>query len=378
MVLRVIGDAHVVPERARAPGLFFHAREDFTERGLARAVHADDGNAVALADLKVQRLQNIAHAIVALCELFETDNSLPALRRLGEFESDLVVLVFQFDALHLVELFHAALHHGGFVGRGTEAVDEALCLRNLALLVGGGTLELLAARSAFAHEERVVAVVKIHPALLKGEGAVGQIVEQPAVVADENDGARISVEIFLKPDHGFDVEMVGRFIQQQHAWLREQEFRQGNAHLPAAAEFVGETVEIRARKPKPREHALDARLHFCQVVMFQPDLQIAISLQRVGILRRVMMVHTQRLIRLIELALQFQRVFKCRLCLRHQGAAFDLHAFLRKIADLHGLGLDDAPLVLMLDARDDFHQRAFAGAVRSGQRDAFTGANREI
>jgi hypothetical protein len=47
--------------------------------------------------------------------------------------------------------------------------------------------------------------------------------EEVAVVGDDDQGARPGVEVVLDDGQGVDVEVVGRFVQQEHVGLAEQE-----------------------------------------------------------------------------------------------------------------------------------------------------------
>jgi hypothetical protein len=48
-------------------------------------------------------------------------------------------------------------------------------------------------------------------------------VEEEPVVGDQDDGVWIVVEVGLQPVARLEVEMVGRFVEQQEIWLAEQQ-----------------------------------------------------------------------------------------------------------------------------------------------------------
>ena len=64
--------------------------------------------------------------------------------------------------------------------------------------------------------------------------AVDRAVEQVAVVADDEDGVRIGAQVALEPHRAFEVEVVGRLVEQQDLRLEEQHGGERNAHAPAA------------------------------------------------------------------------------------------------------------------------------------------------
>src|SRR5258706_47523 len=52
--------------------------------------------------------------------------------------------------------------------------------------------------------------------------------EKRAIVRDEHDCARVTREEILEPDDGIDVQMIGRFVEQQQIRLADQ--RSGQQH----------------------------------------------------------------------------------------------------------------------------------------------------
>lgn len=63
------------------------------------------------------------------------------------------------------------------------------------------------------------------------------LVQHLAVVGDDQGGVRVFLQPRLKPQGAFQIEVVGRFVQQQHIRLGEQGGSQGHAHPPAAREL---------------------------------------------------------------------------------------------------------------------------------------------
>ena len=66
---------------------------------------------------------------------------------------------------------------------------------------------------------------------------VDRIVEQIAVVADDDDGARIARQMVGKPERAFKIEIVGRLVEQQQVRLGEQHRGERDAHAPAAGKI---------------------------------------------------------------------------------------------------------------------------------------------
>ena len=76
------------------------------------------------------------------------------------------------------------------------------------------------------------------PAAVEEGDRLHRAVQQAAVVRDQQRGAGEAGEPRLQPQRGLQVEMVGRFVEQQQVGVGEQRGRQRHAHAPAAGEFL--------------------------------------------------------------------------------------------------------------------------------------------
>ena len=52
------------------------------------------------------------------------------------------------------------------------------------------------------------------------------------------------LEIILKPGHGLDVQVVGRFVKEKEVWILHQYPCQGHSHLISTAEFPALPLEV--------------------------------------------------------------------------------------------------------------------------------------
>ena len=96
--------------------------------------------------------------------------------------------------------------------------------------LGGEELRL----APLLFEGRVVALVERQPAAFEMQNMGGDVVEQIAVVADDEDARRIARQIIDEPQRAFKIEIVGRLVEQQQIGLREQHRGERDAHAPAA------------------------------------------------------------------------------------------------------------------------------------------------
>jgi hypothetical protein len=100
-------------------------------------------------------------------------------------------------------------------------------LRGLGGLLGG-------AFGLHPHELREIALVGRDLALIEMGDDVHRPIEQPAIMADDDGSPRKPREPPFQPHRGFEVEVVGRLIQQQQIGFQEQRAGQRHAHPPAA------------------------------------------------------------------------------------------------------------------------------------------------
>ena len=68
------------------------------------------------------------------------------------------------------------------------------------------------------------------------------LIQEVPIVADDHHGRVIVVERAFEPADGIDIQIVGRFIQQQHVRSREQRLRQQHAQLEAGGHFAHRPV----------------------------------------------------------------------------------------------------------------------------------------
>ena len=134
LVLRKVVGEDVVAEADAAGGERFELRQHADHRGLARAVGADQRDAVAALDGEAHVVEYVFFTIV-LGEVLDLDDGAAAGWRLREAEVDGGFFLGDLDALDLFELLDARLHLLGLRGLSAEAVDEGFQRLNAVALV---------------------------------------------------------------------------------------------------------------------------------------------------------------------------------------------------------------------------------------------------
>ncbi len=109
------------------------------------------------------------------------------------------------------------------------------------------------ALAALALEARVAAAPQGQLAALEVKDLIGDVVEQIAVMADDDDRRGAALQIVGEPQHAFEVEIVGRFVEKQEVGLGEQHRGERHPHTPAAGIFCERPALRRLVEAEPLE-----------------------------------------------------------------------------------------------------------------------------
>ena len=124
----------------------------------------------------------------------------------------------------------------GLAGLGRGRDPFLLALQRL--LAGDVLAAFLGEALLLLHRPgRVVALIGNALAAIELEDPARDVVEEVAIVGDDQDRARIGPQMAFEPGGGLGVEMVGRLVEQQQFRLFEQELAQRDAAALAAREL---------------------------------------------------------------------------------------------------------------------------------------------
>ena len=119
-----------------------------------------------------------------------------------------------------------------------------------------------------------------------GEGAVPDLddaphhlVEKEAVVGDQDHGAGIGGKVAFEPVAGGQVEMVGRFVEEQQVGALQQQPGQGDAHLPAAGEGLAGFLPVALGKTETAQHLGDFGLDLVAAPLAKGFLDVGIAVE---------------------------------------------------------------------------------------------------
>ena len=118
---------------------------------------------------------------------------------------------------------------------------------------------------------------------------MGDVVEKVAVVADDEDRRGAALQIVGEPQHPFEVEVVGRLVEQQQVRLGKEHRGERHAHAPAAGIFgkrpaLRRLVEAQpfedSRRPRRRRMGVDvdeASLDFGDALRVNRDFRFGVQ-----------------------------------------------------------------------------------------------------
>ena len=95
---------------------------------------------------------------------------------------------------------------------------------------------------------------------------------------DEHVGVGVVVEVVFEPVAGFEVEVVGGLVEQQKRRFLEEEFRERDAHLPAAGELFGFALPVFLGEAEAAEDGADLRVEVVDVVVVELVGDVGVAL----------------------------------------------------------------------------------------------------
>ncbi len=156
-------------------------------------------------------------------------------------------------------------------------------MRALLALLGRQRLALLQPLAPRARESIVAAAIENQLAIVEMEDVVGHGVEDVAVVADDEEGSPPVAQEGLQPQGRFEVEMVGRLVEQQQVRLGEERGGEGDAHPPAAGEARQPAFLRRGVETKPGENDPGARRRRMRIDIHKPRVDFTDAVRVLGL-----------------------------------------------------------------------------------------------
>ncbi len=181
-------------------------------------------------------------------------------------------------------------------------------------------------------------------------------------MGDDQDRALVVDQVLLQPGDGFGVEVVGRFVQQQHLGRFEQQLAQRHPALLAARQAVDRGIVRRAAQRLHRDIDLAVEIPEVRGV----DLVLELG-HLVGGLVRV--VHRQFVVALEDGALGGHALHDVA---AHVERGVEV-GFLRQVAHARAFGGPGLAAEILVDPGHDAQKRRLARAVHADHADLHAG-----
>ena len=233
-----------------AVGLQF-AQDQLEQRGLARAVRADQAHLVATQDGAAELANNgpgVGAFAKGFADIGQLGHDLSGGRARGQVELDTAERVAPglTRAAQRFKAHDAALAAGA--ARFHALANPDLFLREQLVGLGGDHRFLRHLLFFLKHKLREVAGVGAQYAPVQLDDPGGNPVEKGAVMGDGDDAALETHQQVFEPFDRIHVEVVGRLVQQQHLGPADQRLSQGYPLACAAREGAdhGLAVQVQA------------------------------------------------------------------------------------------------------------------------------------
>ena len=275
------------------------------------------------------------------------------------------------DQLELLKHTHTALHLVGLGVRALEALDEVGRLGDELLLLLVGLHLLLTALSTQALVLGVVHLIVVEAAHRDLEGTRGDMVDEGAVVADDDDRLpRLNEEVF-EPLDRLDVEVVRRLVEEKDIGLLQEELRQLDTHTPAPTKLTRLSREVASLEAKTEERQLDSLVVvdlFDSVVLLTQRRHLLDDRHILGTI--VVGAGIEGLVELLHTGCHLVDVAEGLFSFLEDGAPIFGKEVLGKVSYLHTRGDVDLTAGRLARTAEDLQQGALTGTILSHEGDA--------
>ena len=222
------------------------AREHGDERGLARAILPDNAHPVAAQDARGEIGDDGALAI-GREDMLGLDDQLARDIALGDADLHIAHELAGLADLRaqFVESAHAA--HVAFAPPADAMAHPMFFIGDLSVELVAVALLLLQHLIAPGFEFAKALVEAPRAAPVEPDRGVGEILQEPSIMADQHEGRAERRQLLFQPFDGREIEMVGGLVEQKHIGLGRQHPHDGGAARLAARQARGILVAREAQ-----------------------------------------------------------------------------------------------------------------------------------
>ncbi|VVO40828.1 hypothetical protein PS712_05842 [Pseudomonas fluorescens] len=206
-------------------------------------VRAEQANPCARGQLQLDLLE---HGFVAVTQagIGQIDQRAGDFLRFTENKIERRIDVGGGQLFHPLQCLDPALGLTGLGSLRLKAGDVAFHVRTLHLLLLVGLLLLGQTFGTGTLEGAVATAIESDFALIDVRDVIDHGIEEVPVVGNQHQGARVAFEPLFEPDDGVEVQVVGRFVEQQQVRWTHQGLRQVQTHPPATGEVPDLAIHL--------------------------------------------------------------------------------------------------------------------------------------
>ena len=152
-------------------------------------------------------------------------------------------------------------------------------------------------------------------------------------MGDQDDGVGVGGEVLFEPVAGFQVQVVGRLVEQQQVGFGEQQLGKRDAHLPPAGEFLGPALPVPLRKPQAGEHDAGLRFHGIPVARAKLAFRVVKAVGHLPVFGAIRVQFGHAMGELLLLVFERAQIVEHGHAFGKHGTAGKRQAFLRQVAE---------------------------------------------
>ena len=277
-----------------------------------------------------------------------------------------IVKLVHLDPLYFCKLLYTTLDLNRFCRFVPEPLNKFLCVGYLLLLVLVSSHLLFYAFLPQHHKFAVVYSVVVDTSEVYLDRSVGNVINKSTVVAHKHDGLCFRHKKVFEPLYGFDIQVIGRLVEQQHIRTSQKQLGKFDTHAPATAELRCRTIEILSYKSETYQSFLHLGLTVFAGRHRKLLGKIANTLDKflirfafvVGPFRKFLRHSVQALLHIIDMCKNLTNLLNNRVSIRK-------NHLLRQITDCNFIRYRHTAGCGLLESGNNFQHRGFAGPVLS-------------
>ena len=208
-------------------------------------------------------------SIITQNQIFSFNDETARSTSFAEFKGRFNFLAGLFNHFHFVQLALTALRHIGSCNASFVTSNEVFQFSNFLLLAFVSSFLLRFVDCIHFLEAVVVAGVTGKVAVFQMVDYIYYAIKEANIMGDEDECVLIVLQEFSEPFDMFNVQIVGRFVQEQDVGVLEEQFSQKNFTALTTGKVCDVTVKTNATKAQAVSNFFDFSVEGVETAVFQ-------------------------------------------------------------------------------------------------------------